>query len=109
MSPATHSVSKQLAQQGFAIVPEVLSPETVDKLVAQIVGLVSTQVISVSEGDFLHPSCTPEPKFRGPMGARFRRVRFELSTLYIPWRESIHLNCIAGKPCVAMEKRLANT
>jgi ectoine hydroxylase-related dioxygenase (phytanoyl-CoA dioxygenase family) len=36
MSPASHSVSEQLAQQGFAIMPAVLLPETVDKLIEEI-------------------------------------------------------------------------
>ena len=36
MSPAIHSVSEELAQQGFAIIPAVLPPEIVDKLVEEI-------------------------------------------------------------------------
>ena len=36
MSPAVHPISGQLAQQGFAIIPAVLPPETVDKLVEEI-------------------------------------------------------------------------
>jgi len=36
VSPAINSVSEELAQQGFAIIPAVLPPETVDKLVEEI-------------------------------------------------------------------------
>jgi ectoine hydroxylase-related dioxygenase (phytanoyl-CoA dioxygenase family) len=36
MSPAIHSVSEELAQHGFAIIPAVLPLESVDKLVEEI-------------------------------------------------------------------------
>jgi hypothetical protein len=36
MTAAIHSVSEQLAQQSFAIMPAVLPPETVDKLIEEI-------------------------------------------------------------------------